>query len=279
MKDKKFYSLVSDTTFKYLFKNEKTRFFFDELISYYTNLDISKFHLIDNELSSGNNSVSYKLDSILTNEDESIILNVEMNKNYYRHLDTRNRRYLHKLASFSKDNKSYKKKIIVIQLNLNNFESSNDKRIAKETYQLYDKDNDIIIDDFIIHSIFIPTEVNSCYNYSIKKKLELFLCDSFNEMRKVIDKDGELKIIMDELERLNNEKYFGGLYDAEEEQKKLELSAREEGFEDGHSIGLQEGHNNEKVEIAKRMLNKNLDIKLISEVTNLSINEIKDLTK
>jgi glutamine cyclotransferase len=66
--------LANDTTFKYLFKNPKIRPFFEELIKYYTGLDISDFNFIDNELNSGNIYVDYRLDSILTNSNESNVL-------------------------------------------------------------------------------------------------------------------------------------------------------------------------------------------------------------
>ena len=91
-KENKFFYLSNDTTFKYLFKNPRTRFFFKDIIEYYTHLDISKFHLMDNELSSGNRYVSYRLDSLLTNMDESIILSIELNRKYIDYVELRNRR-------------------------------------------------------------------------------------------------------------------------------------------------------------------------------------------
>ena len=113
----KFYSLSSDTTFKYLFKNPKTRFFFNELIYYYTSLDISEFNLIDNELSTGNKYVNYRIDTLLINKNEDIIINVELNREHEEYTELRNRRYLHTLAGTSKDS-NYHDKRVVIQLNL-----------------------------------------------------------------------------------------------------------------------------------------------------------------
>ena len=81
MNKEKFYSLANDITFKYLFKNSKTRSFFEEIIKYYTDIDVGEFEFIDNELDNGN-GVSDRLDSILVNKDKSIILNVELNREY-----------------------------------------------------------------------------------------------------------------------------------------------------------------------------------------------------
>ena len=60
---------------------------------------------------------------------------------------------------------------------------------------------------------------------------------------------------------------------AEEDMKKTNNTFKEigrrEGFEDGKVL--------EKVEIAKKLLNKNMDIKEIAEVTGLSLEKIQKL--
>ena len=48
----------------------------------------------------------------------------------------------------------------------------------------------------------------------------------------MIKEDKELMIIMNEIERLNQDKFFGGLYNAEEEQKKMENTARRYEFDE-----------------------------------------------
>ena len=77
---------------------------------------------------------------------------------------------------------------------------------------------------------------------------------------------------MDEIERLNKEKYFGGLYNIEEEHKIMQASAKESGYRDGlkagHDLGLQEGHDigveENKNEIAINLLKNNVDIHVIA---------------
>ncbi len=283
---KKFFYLSNDTTFKYLFKNPKTRPFFEELIKYYTGLDISGFNFIDNEINRGDNYVDYRLDSILTSNDKSIILNVEMNREYRNYTDVRNRRYLHTIAGTSKDDK-YSDKKIVIQLNFNCYLSRDDENICTSTYMLKDTDNNLEIEDFKIHNIFIPKEVEVCYNKSIKNKLKLFLCDSYEKMREIAEEE-ELKAIVDELERLNQEKYFGALYNAEEEQKKLENSAKEEGYQEGLELGkkigeelgieqgIEQGLEQGIEQMAKAMFKKGIDIKTISEITGLDEEKINN---
>ena len=286
----KFFSLMSDTTFKYLFKNQKTRFFFDDLILYYTGIDISEFDLIDNEISSGNQLVSYQLDTLLVNKKKDFIINIELNRENEDYTELRNRRYLHTLAGTSKDS-SYQVKRVVIQLNFNGFKSKNSRDISRETFQLHDIENDILLDDFIIYNVFIPKEINLCYNKDIKKKLELFQCTSYEEMKEVVENNKELMSIMDEIERLNKEKYFGGLYNAEEEHRKMEETARLYGIEEGKVIGIEEGKvigieegktiglEEKSKEIAKKLLKENMSLEKISEITDLSIEELEELSK
>jgi len=52
---------------------------------------------------------------------------------------------------------------------------------------------------------------------------------------------------------------------------------REEGKAEGISEGISEGKIENKKEIAKNMLSKAMEVELISEITGLSIEEIKNL--
>ena len=49
------------------------------------------------------------------------------------------------------------------------------------------------------------------------------------------------------------------------------------GFEDGEKSGIIKGTNNAKNEIAKKMLKENIDIKTISKVTGLRIEDIQNI--
>ncbi len=57
--------------------------------------------------------------------------------------------------------------------------------------------------------------------------------------------------------------------------------AHKEGIKEGIDIGVErgktQGSKESKLEIAKAMLKKNMDINLIAEITNLTVEEIKTL--
>ena len=55
------------------------------------------------------------------------------------------------------------------------------------------------------------------------------------------------------------------------------MDAKNEGKDEGKQAGINEGKQNEKIEIAKKMLNDNLDINLISKYSGLDIEEINNL--
>ena len=64
-------------------------------------------------------------------------------------------------------------------------------------------------------------------------------------------------------------------------QSSLMRGAKEDGFEEGIEKGklegIKEGRLAEQISMAKAMKNKNMDINLISEITGLSIEEVRNL--
>ena len=88
-----------------------------------------------------------------------------------------------------------------------------------------------------------------------------------------ISKDRRVNKYMDEVKRVNEDPEFREFISAEEDNRKIENSIKKELREDG----IKEGQKEEKIEIAKNMLSKNMDIKLISEITDLMEDEIKSL--
>ena len=78
---------------------------------------------------------------------------------------------------------------------------------------------------------------------------------------------------MDEIEKLNEDKYYGALYDVEKENKKMMRSYELIGEE----RGIIKGSTAAREEIAKSLLEENIDINTISKCTGLSIEEINNL--
>ena len=141
MKQSKYISLLSDTTFKYLFKKEEYRFFFEEVIKYTTGIDIRGYKLLDNELNSGNRIKDYRLDILL--EKENHLISIEMNQYVYPYINIKNETYLYRLAgSGYLESDQYKRKYVT-QINFNNSRSSYAGVID---YELQNREYNLVIE-------------------------------------------------------------------------------------------------------------------------------------
>ena len=71
------------------------------------------------------------------------------------------------------------------------------------------------------------------------------------------------------VERLNDDKLVIDFLTKEQEEELIKQSY----FEDGMDAGKQE----EKIDLAKKMIDKNMKLEEISEITSLSIDTLKNL--
>ena len=94
-----------------------------------------------------------------------------------------------------------------------------------------------------------------------KKELENITKD------KIVDK------YITNLTILNDDPEFQRYMSEEEDKRKIHNSLLSEARENGFNDGISQ----EKVNIAKNMLNKNMSIEDISEIIDLSIEEIKNI--
>ena len=68
-----------------------------------------------------------------------------------------------------------------------------------------------------------------------------------------------------------------GVYDVEREHQRMMNTERDLGKEEGMVLGEKKGVSKRNIEIAKNMLKNEIDIKMISSCTGLSIEEIENL--
>lgn len=76
---------------------------------------------------------------------------------------------------------------------------------------------------------------------------------------------------------VNDNPEFQKYMSEEEDKKKIQNSLLSEARENGINDGISKGVSQEKVSIAKNMLNKNMSIEDISDITGLSVEEINKL--
>ena len=115
-------------------------------------------------------------------------------------------------------------------------------------------------------------------NFNIKKKLAKIEEENLSDITKG---DRIMEEYVKESIKASMDEEVIGLYDKELHLEKLRLSelkeAREKGIEQGIEKGIEKGIEQEKIEIAKSMLSKNIDVSVISECTGLAKEEIEEL--
>ena len=117
--------------------------------------------------------------------------------------------------------------------------------------------------------------------------MKLLKAESIEELETAFKEDGNYMKAVNKIEELLMDPKFAGAYDVEErrafDMEDMRLTGIDEGMSKGKAIGLTEGKaiglNEGKRKIAKNMLNKNMNVSIISELTGLSIEEIKEIEK
>ena len=192
----------------------------------------------------------------------------------------------------------------VISINFVNFYIDfNDKGKPHRCFKLIDTENpEIVLDMVQMHIVEVPRFKKVLYNSSeedIKKKkilswIEFFTAKDFdkvkdklkevnNIMPKVINKYERFISSEDEIQVYNARDAF--LYgqtlmlrrEREEGLQEGRKEGLQEGMERGIEKGMQEGRREEQITIARSLKNAGIDIKIISENTGLSVEEVLKL--
>ena len=273
-----FVSLLSDTTFKYLYKNIDTRSWLQTIIKEVFLLDITDYELTDNESNTGNKVKDYRMDLKLVNGKNTII--IEMNKEYYEFIDSKNYQYLYReagsLYDTGEDYQDRKTKLI----SFNNYRNKKIPSLKMGSYVFIDPKTKLRIEDIESYEIYLPNYKKVCYDSSeLEVSLSLFSADSFDKMRKLTNNPRDIKII-EELERLAMDEEFKLHYNAEAVKRKTENSIKKESYQHGLEDGIEEGSKKEKLEIAANLLKLgNISIDDISKTTGLTVEEIEKLSE
>ena len=272
-----FVSLLSDTTFKYLYKNIDTRSWLQTIIKEVFLLDITDYELTDNESNTGNKVKDYRMDLKLVNGKNTII--IEMNKEYYEFIDSKNYQYLYReagsLYDTGEDYQDRKTKLI----SFNNYRNKKIPSLKMGSYVFIDPKTKLRIEDIESYEIYLPNYKKVCYDSSeLEVSLSLFSADSFDKMRELTNNPKDIKII-EELERLAMDEEFKLHYNAEAVKRKTENSIKKESYQHGLEDGIEEGSKKEKLEIAQAMLKDIQDYNFISKYTGLAVEEIEKLSE
>ena len=222
-----------------------------------------------------------RLDLLVKTKDE--IINVELNTNYSEEIKIRNLHYVFKLASENTERgNKYKIGYPIIQVNLNFYNS----KYEKCEYLLYDKTHKIELTDYIkIYNVGIDKYIKNYYNNDkkfTKGEEALIMLDLDKQgLEELSEKSEIVNNFKEEVVKANNDEFVVDWISREEEQKQYEEVMYEKGLnqgkEQGLSQGKQEGIEQTKIDVAKEMLELNMDLETISKVTKLAKDQIESL--
>ena len=219
---------------------------------------------------------------ILAKLDDSTIVNIEVQiLNKYNFIDRTmyywSGNYYNELRA-GEDYKEVKKVIAINILDYEIFEEGPYHEIARIRR---DYKNKILTDKMELHFIQIPKFLKE--NRGTKTKLEQWMQfisqKDEKEVELAMKENEEIKKANEEYEYLTGDEAERRLALLREEairdEKTMLKGSREEGIE----IGRKEGKKENKIEIAKNMLKKGMEISIIAEITELSVEEIEKLKK
>ena len=299
-KDLKFPLMCYDVIFKSVFLNNEN--ILAKMISDITNIDYkileNNITLEANELPISKKNEKAKRCDFVVRLDKDYILNLELNRQSHTGLIVRNLSYVFNLFStHTKVGDEYNENLVVMQININCFDNQNGKALSR--YHIKeDYDDDIYSNNLVLYTLNVVNCKELYYNYDNKKIPKyirwgaLIYCDDISKIP-IITKEimtyEERNIIMDKLNKLQNDKEIMTELEALEWEewerntiysdgiKKGIEEGIKQGIKQGIEQGIEQGTKEKTIEIIKSMLKKELDINLISQITKESIEEINKI--
>ena len=202
---------------------------------------------------------------------------------------SRNVYYLSNFHSLGlKENENYNKLLQTIQYNFNREYVDKTNRSLIDEYYLRNKYGNILTEDIKIVHINVDelSKLWYCENRNKYSKNYQILCGITALMMCTRKKNLEEKLehisleeeIKKEIERIVEKMNYDDaiperIYDPVEEERRI----KEGELDRAKHLAKKEGWDQRTLEIAKSMLEKNMDIELISELTNLSKEKIEEL--
>ena len=295
LKEGELIPLTFDIMFTEIFNNPDNICILEEFISNYLdiplNLVIGNLKILSRRLSKEESYDSRKEVDLLLNYLGKKI-NIEMSNSASDGVINRNVVYLCKIhgRQLKTSDTNYSKINDTIQIMFNNFDTDND---LKTTWYLRDDAGNILTSKLRIDIINLVKGKDLCYTGSEKVDYLINWCKLLTTSNKENIKDISCQImshksnntLMNNMSMLSEENEMVRLYTKlsrrEMEHNTLIVEATEkglkEGLQKGIEQGIEQGVKQNNLEVAKKMLSKNIDITTIEEITGLTKEEIAKL--
>ena len=254
-------------------------------------IKIIKITYLNLEKNNGNIHVRRKrFDFHVKTDTENI--HIEVNNGMKDYVRPRNMAYLcNTYSNAVLSGEEYDEETKFIQINFTYGLGVKEKGLR--VYWLEDDDKRRYVNNLCIYEFNMDYYMNLWYSKDekgIEDNKYLIMMDlKPEELEKLSKKDRVVDKYMGEIERININSEIYEYMSAEEDNRKIENSlktqfrkeglaeGRAEGMRKGIKEGIKEGIKKASLEHAKKMLEKGIDINDISDITGLSIEEIKKL--
>ena len=147
-------------------------------------------------------------------------------------------------------------------------------------YMIMSENGKLFVKNFIIYEMDMDYYNKLWYSKNedeIKKNLYLIMLDLDKKELENMPKDKIVDKYITNVTIVNDNPEFQKYMSEEEDKKKIQNSLLFEAKETGYISGINDGISKEKVSIAKNMLNKNISIEDISDITGLSVEAIENI--
>ena len=220
---------------------------------------------------------------------KNILLNIELNKSYFKNVKLRNHFYKSKKISMNlKQGDDIKKikELKNIQLNLNVKDKST--TLGEDIVVPYSIiTNTIYINNDITYIRYLDYYRNLYYNGDVKLTedeywLALLTSENYMELNDIASKflnDETREKLVKDVIRLSNDELIFDEYEQMMGDKLIEYEEEQSLLEEGYDSGFQDGVEQNKKELIQRMLKNKVDYKTISNITEKTIDEIKEIEK
>ena len=244
--------------------------------------ELFSFQIFHPSVGVNENVVNSEVDLII--EDGASIVNIEINTSNSRSIQNKNTAYFcHLILKQIKTSKDYDKVLKkVYQINLNSYDVSHEERFVTRSRLIDVETKEEVHPILEIVDVYLAKIIKTDYTIVKERKnsleylLYLLVCNDERILREVYEGDSLMEKMVDEAKELTDN--FDSLlyydYDELKKQEAYELGEAS-GVEQGVELGIEQN----KVEIALNMLKKNMDTKLICEVTGLTHDELNVIKK
>ena len=281
---KEFFTCRYDIAFKEVFMKEENKDILIALIESILNIKIKDITYLNLEKNNGNIYVRRKhFDFHVKTEKENI--HIEVNNYLEDYVRPRNMAFI--CNTYSREvlrGEEYDESTEFIQINLtykmiNEYKEKNKfhDEEALIIYKLRDETGKNFVNNFTIYEFNMDYYLNLWYSKDeklIDKYKYLIMLDlNKKDLNELSKKDKVINKYMEEVNKINEDPEFYEYISAEEDNRKIENSLRSQYKREGREEGIKEGIK----DTAKKMKEENIDINIISKVTNLTKEEIEKI--